>query len=275
MLRNLEEQDPALALRRLREELRTHREDKTYHGHIDRYQPAQNIPRHSHANDGSGGGSVDVTAHVAESDPHTGYLKESDFDDIDFLVGTATGHTAAEIVVGTAPGGELGGSWATPTVDTTHSGTAHHDPNHVLTAYKDTDQEVTDTTLASDSELTVTLALNGKYQFKFDLFFLNDGAAEGIKVSLAGTATVTDIKAQVSVYDDTLNSLVAFARITSLGGAGVGAGVSSGSNFASIEGAIEITTAGTFLLQFAQNATGASAGVHCEVGSSMVVTKLE
>ena len=31
-----------------------------------------------------------------------------------------------EIVAGTAPGGELGGTWASPTVDATHSGSAHH-----------------------------------------------------------------------------------------------------------------------------------------------------
>jgi hypothetical protein len=68
----------------------------------------------------------DNEAHVAAADPHAGYLKETDFDDIDFLVGTATGHTGAEIVVGTTPGGELGNTWASPTVDTVHSGSAHH-----------------------------------------------------------------------------------------------------------------------------------------------------
>jgi hypothetical protein len=66
-----------------------------------------------------------IVDHAAAADPHTGYLKESDFDDVDFLVGTATGHTAAEIVVGTSPGGELGGTWASPTVDATHSGSTH------------------------------------------------------------------------------------------------------------------------------------------------------
>lgn len=66
-----------------------------------------------------------LTAHEGAADPHTGYLKEADFDDVDFLVGTATGHTAAEIVVGTTPGGELGGTWASPTVDATHSGSSH------------------------------------------------------------------------------------------------------------------------------------------------------
>lgn len=243
----------------------------------------------------------------------------------DYLVGTADAGLTAEIVVGASPGGELGGTWTSPTVDATHSGSAHHnsltigaDGEHslatqvlsgvdastaqkghasfnsadfsvssgavslvagagglLLTAYKDTDQEVTGTTLTADTELAVTLATNGKYQFRLALFFLNDGATEGVKVSLNGTAVVTDVKAQVSIYDDTLNSLVAFGRITSLGGAGIGAGLSSGSNYATIEGAIEITTAGTLLLEFAQNAAGASAGVHCEVGSSMTVTKLE
>jgi hypothetical protein len=43
----------------------------------------------------------------------------------DFLVGTAQTGLSAEIVVGTTPGGELGGTWASPTVDATHSGSAH------------------------------------------------------------------------------------------------------------------------------------------------------
>ena len=43
----------------------------------------------------------------------------------DYLVGTANGGLSAEIVVGTSPGGELGGTWASPTVDATHSGSAH------------------------------------------------------------------------------------------------------------------------------------------------------
>lgn len=80
---------------------------------------------------GDAAAALDAT-HAAAADPHTGYLKESDFDDIDFLVGTATGFTAAEIVVGTAPGGELGGTWASPTVDATHSGSAHHTQAHSI-----------------------------------------------------------------------------------------------------------------------------------------------
>jgi hypothetical protein len=44
---------------------------------------------------------------------------------VDYLVGTASGSLSAEIVVGTSPGGELGGTWASPTVDSVHSGSAH------------------------------------------------------------------------------------------------------------------------------------------------------
>ncbi len=44
---------------------------------------------------------------------------------VDFLVGTATAELSGEIAVGTTPGGELGGTWASPTVDATHSGSAH------------------------------------------------------------------------------------------------------------------------------------------------------
>ena len=43
----------------------------------------------------------------------------------DYLVGTAQAALSAEIVVGATPGGELGGTWPSPTVDPTHSGSAH------------------------------------------------------------------------------------------------------------------------------------------------------
>lgn len=43
----------------------------------------------------------------------------------DYLVGTAQAGLSSEIVVGTTPGGELGGTWGSPTVDATHSGSSH------------------------------------------------------------------------------------------------------------------------------------------------------
>lgn len=45
--------------------------------------------------------------------------------DADYLVGTSQGGLSAEIVVGATPGGELGGTWGSPTVDTVHSGSSH------------------------------------------------------------------------------------------------------------------------------------------------------
>ena len=46
---------------------------------------------------------------------------------IDYLVGTATLDLSSEIVVGTAPGGEMGGTWASPTIDS-----GIHDDEYIL-----------------------------------------------------------------------------------------------------------------------------------------------
>lgn len=43
----------------------------------------------------------------------------------DYLVGAAHPGLPNAIAVGTTPGGELGGTWASPTVDATHSGSSH------------------------------------------------------------------------------------------------------------------------------------------------------
>lgn len=43
----------------------------------------------------------------------------------DYLVGTSDPGLTNEIVVGPTPGGELGNTWASPTVDATHSGSSH------------------------------------------------------------------------------------------------------------------------------------------------------
>ena len=45
--------------------------------------------------------------------------------DATYLVTTADATLSAEIVVGATPGGELGGTWAAPTVDATHAGGTH------------------------------------------------------------------------------------------------------------------------------------------------------
>lgn len=57
--------------------------------------------------------------------------------DVDYLVGTADATLTNEIVAGTSPGGELGGTWASPTVDATHSGSAHHAQTHTTADHTD------------------------------------------------------------------------------------------------------------------------------------------
>jgi hypothetical protein len=84
--------------------------------------------------------STAVSNHEAASNPHPTYLTQAEADALydplggggggaptgaDYLVGTAQGGLSAEIVVGTSPGGELGGTWASPTVDASHSGSTH------------------------------------------------------------------------------------------------------------------------------------------------------
>lgn len=48
-----------------------------------------------------------------------------DVSDVPFLVTTAQAGLSNEVVVGATPGGELGGTWPSPTVDASHSGSTH------------------------------------------------------------------------------------------------------------------------------------------------------
>lgn len=61
--------------------------------------------------------SIPTADHVHQGAPYAA----------DYLVGTAQAGLSSEIVVGATPGGELGGTWASPTVATTHSGSSHAD----------------------------------------------------------------------------------------------------------------------------------------------------
>jgi hypothetical protein len=89
--------------------------------------------------------ATDVQAAIEELDTEksgTAHTHAYAPDTADYLVGTAQGGLSAEIVVGATPGGELGGTWAAPTVDSVHSGSAHHDPVTVGTGLDVTGQLV-------------------------------------------------------------------------------------------------------------------------------------
>lgn len=130
--------------------------------------------------------------------------------DADYLVGTANGDLSAEIVVGATPGGELGGTWPSPTVDATHSGSAHHAQAHgpaqhtTGTAwrllYLDTNGDETELALGTDGQRLVATGASTAPAFEDEiapLVFIIDGGGSAIttgqkghvEVPFAGTIT--------------------------------------------------------------------------------------
>ena len=119
----------------------------------------------------------------------------------DYLVGTAHAGLSAEIVVGTTPGGELGGTWASPTVDAVHSGSAHHAQSHDHSAAGDgtTLAPVTLHIGATDVRLTRSAAgvaiLDANGTASTPGILRLDGPAagsEGGELQLYGAAAYTD-----------------------------------------------------------------------------------
>src|SRR3990167_1111054 len=113
----------------------------------------------------------------------------------DYLVGTAQGGLSAEIVVGATPGGELGNTWASPTVDATHSGSTHQVPVDV-----ESDVTFTDATLGDITGLSFAVAASTKYVFQFHLFLrsIEDG---GIKFDFSVPASPTAAAVRYIVND--------------------------------------------------------------------------
>ena len=106
----------------------------------------------------------------------------------DFLVGTSNANLSAEIIVGTTPGGELGNTWASPTVDATHSGSAHHAEAHSVASHNDTTATGAETETLTDGSNADSLHLHGEVNIDSTPA---DDSATGIKTELtAGTNLV-------------------------------------------------------------------------------------
>jgi len=122
---------------------------------------------------GGGGGGAPVTA--------------------DYLVGTEQADLAAEIVAGAAPGGELGGTWGTPTVDVTHgslggSGASH--TGHVVIR-KAVDETVNNSAvLQNDDTFVVAVAANSVWVAELYLGVYGDTTAD-IQFDFTGPAGST------------------------------------------------------------------------------------
>jgi hypothetical protein len=118
---------------------------------------------------------------------------------------------------------------------------------------------VSSDTLQDDDHLFVNLLAGGIYHFRFHLMVSieNDTPAYGIKVALDGTAGVTALRATAS-YGDTVTGTVVAPNgpITAFASA-QGYNFPAGEHWVELEGAIEVSTAGTFRLRWAQNVSDA------------------
>lgn len=132
------------------------------------------------------------------------------------------------------------------------------------------DQSVTSSaTLVSDTHLSVSVLAAGTYAFRARLH-ASVGATGGLKYSLGGTATMTDIRASAIVVDTaTLTALAAAAVIDALADDLTVAGATS--YVVEIEGGFTVNAAGTFNIQFAQAVSDATASTLLR-GSSLVVS---
>lgn len=135
---------------------------------------------HDHSDDTEGSAlpATSITTHASRH--QDGGADELDIYGLDFLVGTATGVFATEIVAGTAPGGELGGTWASPTVDSTHSGSAHQIHARVRKGSDETTS--TDETLSDDGALLFAIAASETWAFEFHVYY--DAAAGDFEATI-------------------------------------------------------------------------------------------
>jgi hypothetical protein len=144
------------------------------------------------------------------------------------------------------------------------------DAVEIRRAYKSADETVTgSTTLQNDDHLSVTVLAGGRYHFRAYLPWTAGAGTAGLKVALGGNATATNLRAVI--------------RIGSIAGAGSGIVTAlasavgnngAGPEIAEIEGAIEVNTGGTFLVQWAQNTSDGTNGTVLQRGAALVAMRL-
>lgn len=122
--------------------------------------------------------------------------------------------------------------------------------------------------LQADNHLTATLTGGAKYRFVFEVFFTDSTAAQagGIKVSIGGAATATNLIAKVTLISDDLAAIGEAKRFSALGQTSETAGSITGS--ATISGTIEVNAGGTFRLEWSQ-ATATAGDLTVQRGSTL------
>lgn len=121
---------------------------------------------------------------------------------------------------------------------------------------KTADQTVTDsTTYVDDTHLTIPLAAGRSYKFRFHLF-CTVVATSQIKVRLGGTATHTDLISDIRVFDPAVPVYdgASIVDSTTVADHTISSSALSPGGIITIEGTTTVNAAGTFLVQFAQDA---------------------
>lgn len=118
--------------------------------------------------------------------------------------------------------------------------------------------KTTDTTVANIPGLTVNVIAGRSYQFRAILHVTAD-AVGGYKLSIAGTATATNVIYQINAVRDDTNVFTINSRATNLA---TSTGASGGTTvWVEITGEITVNAAGTLTVQFAQVAANGTSSV--------------
>ena len=123
------------------------------------------------------------------------------------------------------------------------------------------------TTTMANTGLSVTVTTGRKYGFKCILFLDNSLDADGMKIDFdGGTATATNFRAHVTVFDNALNLST---QVTALA-TDVAATTIVGNTLVEVEGSFEPSSIGTFIPRFAGN-TAVSGTLTLARGSNLTL----
>jgi len=121
-----------------------------------------------------------------------------------------------------------------------------------------------DATLANITGLSQDLIASRVYIFEAVLW-VDANVTGGSKFAIAGTATATNIKYDIMLLDEGTDAYTIVSRQTALAGSAGQAGTTAG--LCIIKGLITVNAAGTFTVQFAQNAATPATTSSVLVGS--------
>ena len=128
--------------------------------------------------------------------------------------------------------------------------------------------KTSDTALANITGLTANALAAGVYKFTA-ILFTNCDASGGGKVAISGTCTATTINYRVRLHVAAGN----YTGLTAATALDTSLGATSALIYIAVEGVIVVNAAGTLTVQFAQNASSATAS-SVLVGSTFEVEKI-